>query len=77
MVFNKERHCNFNSLCPLISNGVMKRASIENVAGSGLTFKHLQKIFILDGEDGLKNVFIGKNSEEQPRLTSTKRVFQN
>ena len=76
MLFNEEKNCNFNSLCPLISNGVMKRATAENVAGSGLNIKHLQKIFIRDGEDGLKNVFISKNSEDQPRVTNTKRVLE-
>lgn len=77
LLFSEEKYKNLESLSPLISRGIMKRCTAENVAGSGLSYKHLQKIFIRDGEDGLKNVFVSKNSEGQPRVTNNKRVLEN
>ena len=77
LTFNDEKSKNMDSLNPLIYNGVMKRATAENVAGSGLNFNHLKKIFERDGEDGLQSVFTVKNSEGLPRVTSTKRVLED
>ena len=74
---NKEKRKNFPSLSPLISSGVMKTATAENVASSGLDLKHLKTIFIRNGEDGRYNVFIMKNSEGFPRVTSVKRALES
>lgn len=77
MLFNTEKSRYLDSLTPLIIRGVMKRATADNVAGSGLNFSHLKIIFERDGEDGLKNVFISKNSENLPRVTNNKRVLED
>ena len=75
--FNEEKNKNKESLNPLICNGVMKRPTAENVAGSGLNFKHLRKIYDRDGEDGLRNIFCVINSEGKPRITNTKKVLED
>ena len=75
--FNEEKNKNKESLNPLICNGVMKRPTAENVAGSGLNFKHLRKIYDRDGEDGLRNIFCVINSEGKPRITTTKKVLED
>ncbi|XP_060562490.1 uncharacterized protein LOC132722076 [Ruditapes philippinarum] len=74
---NKEKHKNLPSLSILIASGVMKSSTADNVASSGLNFKHLQTIFQRKGEDGLYNVFTMKNSEGLPRVTNSKRVLES
>lgn len=68
---------NMPSLSELVAHGVCKRATAENIAGSGLNLQHLKTIYSREGEDGLMNVFTGKNSEGQPRITNTKRILEN
>jgi len=67
---------NLRSLDVLVSSGVCKRPTAENIAGSGLRLGHLQTIYDRDGEDGLINTFTVHNSEGQPRVTSSKRVLE-
>ena len=74
---NKEKRKNSPSLSPLITSGVRKTETAENVASSGLDLKHLKTIFTGNGEDGLYNVFIMKNSEGLPRVTSVKRALES
>jgi len=46
MESNKEKkEKNLQSLSLLVSNGVMKSSTAENVASSGLNYKHLQTFF--------------------------------
>jgi hypothetical protein len=42
---------------------------------SGLNLQHLEAIYKRDGEDGLTNLFIMKNSEGQQRVTAAKRIL--
>ena len=73
---NMEKKKNLPSLSVLISSGVMKSSTAENVASSGLNFKNLQSIFQRNGEDGLYNVFTMRNSVGLPRVTNCKRVLE-
>ena len=64
------------SLSILVSQGIMKSSTSENIARSGLNFKHLKTIFNCKGEDCLINVFTMKTCEGLPRVTSTKIVLE-
>ncbi|XP_062611792.1 uncharacterized protein LOC134273621 isoform X1 [Saccostrea cucullata] len=75
-VSREEKARNLPSLNPHISHGVMKMCTAENVAGFCLQLTHLKKIFELDGEEGLRNLFIASNSEGQPRVTNVKRILE-
>lgn len=76
-VFNETKSRNIDSLHCLIASGVLKTATAENVAGSGLNLHHLQLIWQRDGEDGLMNVLSAKNSLDKPRVTKEKRLLGN
>ncbi|XP_056018341.1 uncharacterized protein LOC125682729 isoform X2 [Ostrea edulis] len=76
-LFREEKAKNLPTLNPLISHGVMKMCTAENVAGSGLQLTHLRKNFQRDGEDGLRSTFIAPNSEGQPRVTNVKRTLES
>ena len=54
-VFNETKARNIDSLHCLIAGGVLKMATAENIAGSGLNLHHLEVIWQRDGEDGLLN----------------------
>ncbi|KAH3788231.1 hypothetical protein DPMN_166366 [Dreissena polymorpha] len=62
MVFNQEKAKNLPSLSRLISSGVCKMCTAENIAVSGLNMAHLQTIYRRSGEDGLRDIFTMKNS---------------
>lgn len=76
-VFNETKSRNIGSLHCLIASGVLKTATAENIAGSGLNLHHLQLIWQRDGEDGLMNVLSAKNSLDKPRVTKDKRLLGN
>lgn len=73
----KEKKKNLPSLSVLVASGVMKTSTADNIASSGLNFKHLRTIFLRNGEDGLYNVFTMKNCEGLPRVTNSKRVLES
>lgn len=75
MHFSKEKSKNLQSLTCLVSSGVCKLNMAENIAGSGLKLAHLQTVFNRAGEDGLRDIFVAKNSEGAPRVTSCKKVL--
>ena len=77
MLFNREKSKNVSTLDILVAKGVCKRASAENIAGSGLQLCHLRTIYQRQGEDGLLNTFTEKNSEGQPRVTNCKRTLES
>jgi len=60
---SREKSKNIGSLNVLVSSGVCKMTTAENIAGSGLKLVHLKKIHSRDGEDGLMNTFTMKNCE--------------
>ena len=66
-----------NSMCVdrkiLLSRGIMKSSTAENVASYGLNFKHL--IYLRSGEDGIYYVFTMRNSDDLPRVTNAKRLL--
>lgn len=76
MHYNAAKASNISSLDPVVSKGIMKRPTAENIAGSGLNIHHLQVIYNRSGEDGLKDTFTAKNSESQPRVTSSAKVLE-
>lgn len=76
-VFNETKSRNIDSLNCLIASGVLKTATAENIAGSGLNLHHLQLIWQRDGEDGLMNVLFAKNSLDKPRVTKDKQLLGN
>lgn len=75
VAYNKEKAKNLPSLSVLVYSGVCKAPTAENIAGSGLNIDHLKLIYQRDGEDGLRNTFMVKNSDAQPRVTSAKRIL--
>lgn len=77
MESNKEKKKNSPSLSVSIATGVMKNATAENVASSGLNFSHLKTIYNRQGEDGLHTVFTMKNCEGQPRITGVKSTLNS
>ncbi len=74
--YNEEKAKNITSLAPLVSQGVMKKHTADNIAGSGLCLEHLKTIYQRHGEDGLMDTFTSKNREGQPRVTNTKRTLE-
>lgn len=74
MMFDREKK-NLPSLNILLSSGVCKLPTAENIAGSGLNLHHLRAIFRRCGEDGLRDVFTAKNSDNLPRVTSAKKIL--
>lgn len=77
MKFNREKSKNVATLDILVAEGVCKRTTAENIAGSGLRLSHLKTIYERRGVDGLLNTFTEKNSEGQPRVTSCKRMLKS
>lgn len=75
LAYNREKNKNIESLHPLIAAGVMKMTTAQNIAGSGLCLAHLHKIHSRDGEDGLRNIFVSKNSHGQARVTCCKKTL--
>lgn len=59
-VFNETKSRNIDSLNCLIASGVLKTATAENIAGSGLNLHHLQLIWQRDGKFFYKSVNIFK-----------------
>ena len=74
---NKQKKKNMPSLTVLVGEGVLKTASAENVASSGLNYSHLLQIFKRQGEDGLRDVSTVKNIEGQPRVTDVKITLES
>lgn len=76
-LFSLQKSKNIKSLEILVSRGICKMPTAENIAGSGLNLSHLSKIFERAGEDGLRDTFIMKNSEGLPRVTNVKRILDD
>ena len=77
LLFSESKARNIDSLHPLISSGVLKRPTAENIAGSGLNMNDLRKIYSRSGEDGLRDTFVANNSEGLPRVTNAKRTLDD
>ncbi|XP_069115953.1 uncharacterized protein [Argopecten irradians] len=75
LMFKHEKSKNIHSLKVLVSNGIFKLPTVENVAGSGLTLQHLITIYKRNGEDGLRSTFTQKNVADQPRVTRSNKVL--
>lgn len=75
--FNLAKTQNIDSLHCLVASGVLKLATAENIAGSGLNLQHLKLVWQRDGEDGLRNIFTAKNCIEKPRVTKDQRLLAN
>ena len=76
-LYSREKTKNMPSLRPLVFNSVCKTTTSEHIAGSGLNHQHLKCIYQREGEDGLRNIFVIKNCEGQPRVTNTKRTLDS
>ena len=66
-----------SGLSRLVAFGIMKAATAENIAGSGLSVQHLKKIYERLGKDGLRSMFTMTNGEGQPRVTNAKRTLED
>lgn len=75
--FLKTTSRNIPSLVILIAKGIVKRATAENIAGSGLQLIQLFKIFKRDGEDGMPAICTQKNHDGLPRLANVKKVLDD
>jgi len=67
---------NMPGLSRLVAFGIMKTATAENIAGSGLNVL-LKKIYERSGENGLRSTFTVTNGEGQPRVTNAKRTLED
>lgn len=76
-LFLKTTSRNIPSLEILIAKGIVKRATAENIAGSGLQLIQLFKIFKRDGEDGMPAICTQKNHDGLPRLANVKKVLDD
>lgn len=76
-VFNETKSRTIDSLHRLIASGVLKTATAENIAGSGLNLHHLQLIWQRDSGDSFLNVLSAKNSLDKPSVTKDKRSLGN
>ncbi|KAL4229626.1 hypothetical protein ACF0H5_010013 [Mactra antiquata] len=74
---SKVKRRNLPSLLNLISGGIVKMCTAENIACSGLNYNLLKTIFCRNGEDELYNVFQMKNSLGQPRVTNAKKTLES
>ena len=74
-LFLRERDRNAPSLHKLQAEGVVKHTSLENIAGSGLNYQHLQVIFRRKGRDGLRDVLGAKNAIGKARAIASKRLL--
>ncbi|XP_045215031.2 uncharacterized protein LOC123565087 [Mercenaria mercenaria] len=76
LLFNCEKSKNLRSFDPLISKGICKRPTAENIAGSGLNVEHLKVYIRRSGEDGLRDTFTAVNCDGLPRVTNSKKVLE-
>ena len=74
--FNLAKARNVGSLHYLVASGVIKLATAENIAGSGLNL-HLKLVWKRDGEDDLRNIFTAKNNIEKLRATKDAKLLEN
>lgn len=72
MLFNREKNKDLPSLNCLVSSGVCKNTTAENIAGSGLNIHNLNTIYRRSGEDGLRDIFTNKNLDGALRVTNIK-----
>ena len=78
MFLNRKKSKNVSTLDILVAKGICKRASAENIAGSGLQLCHFRTIYQWEGEDGLLNTFTERNSDEgQHKVTNCKRTLES
>ena len=75
IMFNKEKDKNIKSLEILQSEGIFKRFTLENIAGSGLAMKHLISVYKRGGEHDLYDLFKSKNDIGKPRVTNQAKVL--
>ena len=59
----------------LVGVGCMKMNMAENIAGSGLNFNHLLRLFKRGGEDSLRSTLMAPNVNQKPRVTASKAVL--
>ena len=64
-------------MSPVIYKGFIKAPTVDNIAGSGLSLNHLEKICVRDGEDGLYAIFTCNTREGQPRVTNSEGTLDN
>ena len=65
LLFGKEKSNNITLLHVLIANGVVKHNTAENIAGSGLNYSHLYKMFKQKAFDTVNHdIYCVKNSKQ-------------
>ena len=70
----KMRSINSATLQILLSNGTLTKGMYQKIAGSGLSFPHLQLAFSRDEINGIRNLFTEK-FEGKARVTANKRII--
>ncbi len=73
--FLQQKSKHLASYDELATRTVIKRSTAENLAGSGLSLRHVQLIYKRKGSDGLRDSFSGKNEAGRPRITDTKKTL--
>lgn len=59
----------------IVQKLVIKKGLAENIAGSGLSLSHLRLLYKRKQSDGIRDVFVSKNSVGLPRVTSAKKTL--
>lgn len=75
--FNLAKMQNIDSFHCFVASGVLKVATSENIAGSGLNLQPLKLVSQTYVEDGLRNIFTAKNCIEIPCFTKNQRLLAN
>ena len=69
------RNARLTSLKGMVSAKALSSKMAAKVAGSGLQFGHLQRVFARDGRDGLRAVLSKKGADGKPRVTKNTSVL--
>ncbi|XP_029207906.2 uncharacterized protein LOC114971528 [Acropora millepora] len=69
-----QKKFNLQTLHPLVTTKVVSKGMAEKIAGSGLTFHHLQLSFQRGGQDGLTNI-LSEKINGKARVTKNRRII--
>ena len=68
------RRNNCQSLAPLLQTKAITKNVAEKIAGSGLSYHHLQCVYQRNGAEGIEDIFKAKNASGKVRVTARRAV---
>lgn len=69
-----QKKFSLQTLHPPVTTKVVSKGMAEKIAGSGLTFHHLQLSFQRGGQDGLTNI-LSEKINGKARVTNNRRII--